>query len=156
MLSAGKQSKICCSKSSTSLINRYISKCGRYHSSIVNSGLWRLPASSLRKTLLIWKIGPLPAASKRFMWYSGLVPSHKVFESASKGAINSVLKVERWRSVTPNSLNTGVSTSNKPRSVKKRRISAIILARFKRFSMLAEGCQAFFSDVSTVTFPRLF
>jgi len=35
----------------------------------------------------------------------------------------------------------GVSTSSTPRSVKKRRISAITAARFNRLGMGALGCQ---------------
>ncbi|CNH36143.1 Uncharacterised protein [Yersinia massiliensis] len=44
-------------------------------------------------------------------------------------------------SVTVAWLMVGVSTSNTPRSAKKRRISAIIAARFNKLAMGALGCQ---------------
>ena len=82
--------------------------------------------------------------------------SQSVFDNSPKGAINSVLKVERWRSVTPNSLKTGVSTSNNPRSVKNSRISAIIFARASKFFIGAEGCHSVCSSLSAVIFFSIF
>jgi len=43
----------------------------RYHSSIVNSGLWWSPTSSERKALEICMSRGWPSASMRFIWYSG-------------------------------------------------------------------------------------
>src|SRR5215468_7657577 len=79
---------------------------------MVNSGLCERLTSPFRKTLQIWKIGPEPSASSRFIAYSGLVWRYRVrgrprSVSGTKGTSNARM----CGSIPGAGTRSGVSTS---------------------------------------------
>src|SRR3569833_801139 len=101
----------------------------------VNSALCCRPRSSPRATWQIWKMSPLPAASKRFIAYSGEV-------CRKKGRVlseNSTRAECMWTSVTGELTIIGVSTSSTPRSTKKWRACMSTAARCASMSRVAVG-----------------
>ena len=107
------------------------SKPGRYHSSMVNSGLWREPLSAARKSLQIWEMGPEPAAKRRFIAYSG-----EVWRNRFPARMLSIYGV-RYRRVTEN----GCFDLEDAAVSKKPRMRARSSAGRRSASSGAVGCQ---------------
>ena len=100
----------------------------RYHSSIVNSGLWRAPRSRLRQTWEKAAIRVSPAASSFFIANSGEVCRY-IRRATPSFPIASVSKACRCASFPGLMASAAGSTSVKPWASSQERIAAC--ARFR-------------------------
>src|SRR5579885_574436 len=87
-------------------------------------------------------MGPAPAASRRFMAYSGEVCRYSGTGAARPGSRHSVRRFSRCGSVTPAAASSGVSTSITRRSEKKARTRSSVPARSLSVSSDAPGRQS--------------
>src|SRR6187455_1795795 len=112
-------------------------KPSRYHSSMVNSGLCWRPRSAPRYTRQIWKISPLPAASSRFIAYSGDVCRN----NTPSWPGTCTLTLPRFTSDTGVFTMAGVSTSSTFRAKKNSRAARSAWARRRNAAFEALGRQ---------------
>lgn len=131
-----------CTSATVSSISGSSVQPTRYHSSMVNSGLWRPPASPSRNTRPSSKQSPTPAASRRFSGNSGDVRSQRVRGAPSVRPEKSSENEAMFASVLPARDRMGVSTSSTSRAKKNSRTSRLTQARRRKASREPEGAHA--------------
>ena len=107
----------------------------RYHSTMVNSGLWRRPRSPSRNTCATWNTSGAPAHNSRFIAYSGEVCRNPTREPSLRRTSSD----SRCTSVTAARTSTGVSTSSAPVRWKWLRTTPSSRARSRNVSSAAVG-----------------